>query len=323
MILIATDEAGYGPKLGPLVIVATAWRIPDPKQLPASDEFLMEKFAPMTVPTNIGDQKIVVDDSKAIFQPKRPNPLAKLHAAVSACNDWIGLDCESFAAMIEAVCAGDVRAIASTQWLQETDAEQPFLDAEITAPALKAWKTTGIECLKVTSKVVTAREFNDSCREGFNKADLLSRSTLGLVRDLAAEFSPEEKSVAVYCDRHGGRRYYAGVLQYFFDDSIVRIESEQKQQSVYSFEIDDVRCRVHFTVKGDRFTPVAMSSMYAKYIRERMMERFNGYFQRHHKASEPFKPTAGYPTDADRFLTAVQPTIKRQKIDKDDLIRQR
>ena len=27
--LIGTDEAGYGPNLGPLVISATVWRVPD------------------------------------------------------------------------------------------------------------------------------------------------------------------------------------------------------------------------------------------------------------------------------------------------------
>ena len=27
--LIGTDEAGYGPNLGPLVISATVWQVPD------------------------------------------------------------------------------------------------------------------------------------------------------------------------------------------------------------------------------------------------------------------------------------------------------
>ncbi|MBU4400433.1 MAG: hypothetical protein KKE86_13995, partial [Planctomycetes bacterium] len=27
--LVGTDEAGYGPNLGPLVISATAWEVPD------------------------------------------------------------------------------------------------------------------------------------------------------------------------------------------------------------------------------------------------------------------------------------------------------
>ena len=28
-ILIGTDEAGYGPNLGPLTVAATAWHLPD------------------------------------------------------------------------------------------------------------------------------------------------------------------------------------------------------------------------------------------------------------------------------------------------------
>ena len=31
-LLIGTDEAGYGPNLGPLVVAATAWRVDTPAE---------------------------------------------------------------------------------------------------------------------------------------------------------------------------------------------------------------------------------------------------------------------------------------------------
>ena len=51
MLLIATDEAGYGPKLGPLVIVATAWSIPGDD---LETEALTERFAPLRTPRLCG-----------------------------------------------------------------------------------------------------------------------------------------------------------------------------------------------------------------------------------------------------------------------------
>ena len=45
--LIGTDEAGYGPNLGPLVIAATAWQVPD--DLPPAEEFKSEVFRRLDV----------------------------------------------------------------------------------------------------------------------------------------------------------------------------------------------------------------------------------------------------------------------------------
>ena len=60
MLLIATDEAGYGPKLGPLIVAASMWRIPTST---ATEDDLAERFSLLREPISIGDSRVVIDDS--------------------------------------------------------------------------------------------------------------------------------------------------------------------------------------------------------------------------------------------------------------------
>jgi hypothetical protein len=51
------------------------------------------------------------------------------------------------------------------------------------------------------------------------------------------------------------------------------------------------------------------------------MQSFNRYFATLHR--EPLKPTAGYPSDANRFLRDIAPILSREKIADEKLIRMR
>ncbi len=298
MFLIATDEAGYGPKLGPLVIAATGWRLPI--QSPHTREDL---FAPLRQPTIVGDVTVVVDDSKSVYQPNKDKPLASLHAAVSVCNHWMKFSDNDFARFLQTVAKEDVDSITGTAWLEHLSGDE-FLSGNETVDARSTWSSLGIHCEKMLARIITAKAFNQACEGGLNKADLLSESTLGLVHQLVREQARKSEPIVVYCDRHGGRRYYAGVLQHIFDDATVQVVSESKQQSVYRVESDGYDATIHFTVKGDTFTPVAMSSIYAKYIRERMMQSFNAYFAVRHRDAEPLKADCGIPHRCDAFPSA-------------------
>ena len=92
---------------------------------------------------------------------------------------------------------------------------------------------------------------------------------------------------------------------------------------MYRLSDQTSRIEVFFTVKGDTFTPVALSSLHAKYLRERFMESFNAYFAARHREPTPLKPTAGYPVDADRFLADIESILQREKIDHRRIVRSR
>ncbi|MCG8653094.1 MAG: hypothetical protein MI861_24860 [Pirellulales bacterium] len=315
MLLIATDEAGYGPKLGPLIIAATAWRLP----VGAAPE---EAFAPLRQPGKLRDVDLVIDDSKSIYKPG--GGLQGLHAAVSASHHWCGRTERSLPEILPHLIDEDVESVSQVDWLNELSADQ-FWDPAETAPLRQAWSQSGIRQLQTRARVITAARFNEICSRGANKAQLLSESTVELVRSLLP--LAESDDVQVFCDRHGGRRYYAGVLQHGFPEAIVQVVSESNRQSVYRVQLPPrwkvESLTIHFTVKGDSFTPVAYSSIHAKYLRERWMESFNRYFHRLYPKDRPWRPTAGYPVDADRFLEQIADVIKQHGIATQHLVRQR
>lgn len=318
MLLIATDEAGYGPKLGPLVISGTVWKIPGEDF--GADE-LTARLAPLRTPTACGDVTVLVDDSKAVFKPSAG--LKSLHTVVSACLHWCRRSEETFRDVLPKLAPHDAASIARAPWLG-LESTRRFVSRSVTSELLRQWRSSGIELADVQARIITAEAFNAICEGGCNKADLLSQSTLELVKRLVDLHAGDESTIAVYCDRHGGRRYYAGVLQHVFPEAALQVVVETKNHSAYRLKAEEATIDVHFTVKGDSFTPVALSSMHAKYLRERLMESLNAYFaELHGDQPPPLKSTAGYPVDADRFLRDIAPILARENIDLRKLVRSR
>lgn len=318
MLLIATDEAGYGPKLGPLVVVASIGRIESETAALNLDQ-VVAAFEPMVKPVIIGNQKVRIDDSKSVY--KSGAGLAGLHHVVSASHHWCGHQLADVTAIIRHVATDDCQDIAATPWLDGIEPQRLTSVNEVT-PAINQWRSAGFNLLDVQARIITAQRFNQSCHDGRNKADLLTQSTLGLVQRAVMQNSHDEE-IQVFCDRHGGRRYYADPINRSFPDANLRVISESKSESVYHVTLKDRQIRFAFTVKGDRFAPVALSSMHAKYLRERLMDALNAFFLSRHHGDSLLKPTAGYPVDADRFLKAIRPIIDREGIDLEDLVRAR
>ncbi len=78
---------------------------------------------------------------------------------------------------------------------------------------------------------------------------------------------------------------------------------------------------VEFAVGADaNHMPVALASMTAKYVREALMLRFNAYWR---QWLPEVKPTAGYYTDAQRFLADIQPVLSRCQTPPDVFVRSR
>jgi hypothetical protein len=63
-LLIGTDEAGYGPNLGPLIIAATAWQVPE--ALKEADLYTPLRGA---VARDATDGLLAIADSKALYKP--------------------------------------------------------------------------------------------------------------------------------------------------------------------------------------------------------------------------------------------------------------
>jgi hypothetical protein len=166
--------------------------------------------------------------------------------------------------------------------------------------------------------VLSPRRFNDELAACGNKAEVLSLTTLRLARRLVDDLPPGE--VIVACDKHGGRAYYAALLQHVFESDLVRVRKETPALSIYQLVARGRTIEFRFMEKGERMLPTALASMTAKYLRELAMRPFNAFWQRHVPG---LKPTAGYPTDAGRFYRDIRAARQRLGIDDRDLWRER
>ena len=76
---------------------------------------------------------------------------------------------------------------------------------------------------------------------------------------------------------------------------------------------------LRFGVDFDRLhLPVALASMTSKYLRELFMELLNRYWA---ARIAGLAPTAGYYADGKRFLTEIDPALRRLALDRDLLER--
>ncbi|MCC9640663.1 hypothetical protein LOC71_00130 [Rhodopirellula sp. JC740] len=341
MFLIAVDEAGYGPKLGPLVVAATRWDGPVDSEEWSDDT--ANRFDLLKTPVRIDGQRIVIDDSKKVFQSRTQrrgdsSPLGNLHRALSFAHHAMQRPESTWQQRLPTLIPDDIEQLSAIPWLSgmrqatnwPTDLPTKWLSRETVEPAIQAWQVPDWCLHEARARLVTAKAFNAFCEpcpdtgRAANKSDLLGETSLNLVASMLRDPAlKQHRHGQIFFDRHGGRRYYAGVLSATFPDANIRVVQETNRCSSYDVRLDDQTLRMHFTVKGDSFAPVALSSLHAKCLREIAMTFFNDYFQRHWSGDIPFQPTAGYPVDADRFLVAAEHTCRQQSISPSDLVRTR
>jgi ribonuclease HII len=166
----------------------------------------------------------------------------------------------------------------------------------------------GVRLVAILCRALFPAEFNDLVAAS-NKADVLSRATLGLVADALELISGG--SVEVSCDKHGGRDYYLPLLQSHFEDWI-EVRRESSAASQYRCSSDERTVDIGFYVGGERFLPVALASMTAKYVRETAMRPFNEFWC---ARVDGLKPTAGYPVDAHRYRKQIAAVQRELEID--------
>jgi len=302
--LIGTDEAGYAPNLGPLVISATLWWVAEPTD--GYDLYKRLKSHVCRHPARgkksrrlaIGDSKLLYTPAQGLHELER-GVLAAL-ALVDRCPDdwgdvWRLLDSDSHA------------RFSADPWHDNYDLRLPMAaDVEDLArlvPRCRAgFERAGVRLLALRSRAVFPDEFNRSTRDLGNKAEALSRATLVLVDEMLKLCPPEP--VMVVCDKHGGRNFYGRLLQQQFPDLLVEVHGERGDHSVYRWGPPETRIEVHFRTGGEAFMPAALASMTSKYLRELAMRAFNDFWC---TRVPGLAPTAGYPRDARRFKAAIQP----------------
>ena len=100
----------------------------------------------------------------------------------------------------------------------------------------------------------------------------------------------------------------------------IETEIESAGESRYRLTTSAGRITTEFVAKAERWAPVALSSIVAKYAREVSMTVFNRYWRRH---DPDLRPTAGYPVDARRFRRDVAAVRTRLGISDDEFWRRK
>ena len=327
-LVIGTDEAGYGPNLGPLVIGATAWQVE--RVANAAEAQLTSAVAETLASLSDGSPPVVWRDSKEVYRGGAGRPLL-LHSAITALCLITDAAPRTWHDLAAAVGQIDPQAVdTSPEW--QTLADRPLLDAD-GASAIRAdaeriaagLASHGVRLQAVRCRCIYPGRFNQLLDGGMNKSDILSRETLNLAATLADDLGADDDSTLIWCDRHGGRKRYAGVIAASFDCQAEALE-ETAERSVYRLAAGGLfggstarDTQLEFAVRSERRPPVAVASLTAKLTRELAMECFNAFWC----AQLPgLGPTAGYPVDAARWREQAAPVIQRLRIASERLWRQ-
>ncbi len=327
-IIVGIDEAGYGPMLGPLCVGATAFRLNDP----TTDEFdhpeldLWRRLKGAVCRSgNDKRRRVGVDDSKKLklSNSGKVDPLIHLERGVltflrtinqdlPATDDallarlgihrspddpgraWYG---GTSNAIPNALTPGEI-AIASNQVMRE------LMRAQITP-------------LLMTCEAMFERDFNDVVEREASKA-AATEALIGRLLRRAIALEPDSTDpILIVCDRQGGRVRYAERLAGQLEMSVETI-GESAERCRYRLGCAR-RVELLFAPEADAdHLPVALASMTAKLCRELLMRRFNRYWE----AKLPgLKPTAGYTTDARRWLVDAAEVLAG--VDRDSLVRRR
>lgn len=312
VVYAGIDEAGYGPLLGPLCVGLTVLRLSglgDGSGPP--DVWRLLRRLVRREPHARSTSWIAVNDSKRLKLPNsgtRLHPLTHLERGVLTFARQVPhLDGGSDEALFESLGA----RLGSRTWYsgeavclpQTTSGDHVRL---LSTRLADAARVGGVEVLDMRCLTACEDEFNAAFHEHGTK----SRVSFGLVgvllrRVWESEASRQSEGASrVVIDRQGGRTSYAGEIEREIPGAEVEVVAESERASVYEVrergEAGGRRMRVIFEVDADsRHFPVALASMTAKLVREMAMMRFNRYWGE--RLSE-IKPTAGYRTDARRWL---------------------
>ncbi|MFM8892426.1 MAG: hypothetical protein ACKOTB_12530 [Planctomycetia bacterium] len=343
-LVIGTDEAGYGPNLGPLVVAATAWNIAaGPDEAEACLAGVVE-----TLPTVRGGRSSgpLWADSKQVYRgaggfaaveraacagvaiaagrmprswQELADSLGAIHPAPEPATDLAIEPVGSPRDAADRVPADTARS----QWgglealslpLEAAADECADLAAAIGPYLLRH----SVSLERIACRCLYPREFNTLLASGLNKSDILSAVTLELAAGLR-RLGPDEPAV-VWCDRHGGRKRYGGLVARHFHAPLVQPLEEMQDHSAYLVPAAhaNAAARIEFCVGGEARVPVALASLTAKYVREVVMHAFNAHWC---GLVPGLAPTAGYPVDAARWRREAADLIGRAGIPDDDVWR--
>ncbi|HBL43079.1 MAG TPA: hypothetical protein DDZ90_06760, partial [Planctomycetaceae bacterium] len=206
-LIIGMDEAGYGPNLGPLVITASLWKLPDdPRQFDfwSALESVISQTRPRknSKHLHVADSKQVHSASAGLAPLERSTlPFLQLHNRTERLAS-LG---ELWRLLIASPAHLD--EIQGEPWSGERRFELPaVVDVETVEESQdclqQALDSAGIELRGICSEIVLPARFNALCREYGSKGVMLTRLCMNLLTRVWDRETSEP--TLIIGDKHGG-----------------------------------------------------------------------------------------------------------------------
>ena len=328
-LVLGVDEAGYGPNLGPLVVAVSAWAVDSRLEVldglePFAPEFKAASWTSRSSFVPFGDSKKIYQSGKglaglnfalrffeSIFEGKPPQKRPWFELGQLAQEDLSRVESHPWYR-----CKNPVKGLGRANQVDENS------EASCRFAREKLLKL-GVRLIGFRLRVLDEAYFNECVDRLGNKSDVLGHISLELAWKVLGECMDFHsfKGIEIYCDRQGGRKKYAGLISQTYERShqesqvpFCSVVGESPKTSLYSMSHAGIATSIRFQVHGDSLFPPAAASMVAKWARESLMERFNGYWRE--VVGPGLKPTAGYAVDAARFARDIEPWITKLAIEK-------
>jgi ribonuclease HII len=318
-IVAGIDEAGYGPLLGPLVVTGVVFEVPDDRAEHCIWELLADS---VTRRPRKRDLRLPILDSKKLYKPGAG--LAGLERTALAMYASAKPLPKTFRELLHKVAPHTPDDMDGYPWYAGWDHALP-LDADpglITTQANAVRRDARAGSLRlsgVLAQPLLEGQYNRLVSSTRNKAIVLLGLTLRVVQRILDKAGG--RPVRILVDRHGGRSHYGSHLMTSFDRFELEVLEESRQRSAYRLVRSPASHTIEFCTSGEEHhLPVALASIYSKYLRELFMRSLNRYWS---NRVPSLRPTAGYYTDAKRFLADIAPAVRRQGIARNMLVRQR
>jgi len=326
--IVGIDEAGYGPILGPLVVSATAFDVPvgimsalkDPADGPDLWKLLSASVA---MKPSRRKPRLAVADSKKLYSGcNSERGLVLLERAAQVFLRQRGEPPATLRELLGHVCPEVCKQLDDYPW---------YTGGDVSLPVECRWDDLGTQHNAVSSnlaargirfrglwvEVLPEGHFNERVRATRNKSVVL----FGLITRLLQRVGEEAglRPLRAWIDRQGGRVSYAAPLMTAFEDAQLEVIEETPERSSYRLERPHSPWMVRFVEKGEsHHLPIALASIYSKYVRELFMICFNRYWA---GQVAGLRPTGGYYADGQRFLADIEPALIAQGVDRGRLVR--
>jgi len=320
-VVAGIDEAGYGPRLGPLVSSAASYRLD--VESGGADELWDLLEGVVGRPGRGLGERLAVGDSKKLYSGA--TGLDALEGSLLAF-----LAASGCAAATPEELAGELLSdrcrdsLTAHPWYRARGEGLPLSGSQDRTAAMAArlcecCARKGVLIRPFRSRLLAEGEFNRRVELLDNKATVLIGLVIELLRELRTGAGSD--ALSVFVDRLGGRTDYSGVLSGAFPGAFVWEQERSAQCQAYVIEGLAGPTRVEFRTRADSSCfPVALASMTSKYLREIFMRRFNAYWV---DLDPQIPTTSGYYADAGSFLEAASALRRRMGIEDGDLVRSR